>query len=353
MIYYLQALAQALQDLERGVEMSATAKDVAAMAGVSVSTVSRVLNDKPGISAETRRRVLEAVEELHYVPDVAARGLATARMRNIGFVIHRIPPHLEADFSTRIMRGVEEELTHHGYHTILVALNPNDSPSAMNLVREGRVDGLILVGPRFSPRAVHELRAADLPLVLVDNALNETKIDCILCDNHDSAHEAARHLIGHGHSKIVFLCGPREWLSNCRRCAGYQQAVQEAGLEPRIIDMPDTTLDTGYEGAQQALELYPDLTAICAVNDATAIGAIRALRKAGRRAPGDVSITGFDDINWAQLNEPPLTTVHIPLTEMGRFAAKRLVELIEGRHQVPARISLATKLVIRQSCGCS
>lgn len=332
--------------------MAVTAKDVAARAGVSVSTVSRVLNDKPGISVETRQRVLEAVDELHYVPDGAARGLATARMHTVGFVVFKTPPRLNADYSTRIMRGVEEELTQHAYHTILVALNPGDSVSSRNIVREGRADGLILVGPRFSPRAIHELGSAGFPLVLVDNALNETKIDCVLCDNYDGAYKAAKHLIGHGHSKIVFLCGPKTWLSNCRRCKGYQQAVKEAGLEPRIIDMPDTTPDTGYEGMLQALERYPDLTALCAVNDATAIGAIRALRKAGRHVPQDVSVSGFDDINWAHLNDPPLTTVHIFLEEMGHFAASRLIELIEGKHQVPTRVSLATELVIRQSCGC-
>lgn len=333
--------------------MPATAKDVAARAGVSISTVSRVLNDKPGVSAETRRRVLEAVKELQYVPDVAARGLATARMQNVGFVIYKLPSRLEADFSTRIMRGVEEELTNRGYHTILVALDSADSPSNMKIVRESRVDGLILVGPQFSPRSVLELKSAGFPLVLVDNALNETKIDSILCDDADGAYEAAKHLVEHGHSTIVFLCGPAEWVSNRRRCAGFGQAMEEAGLERRVIHMSDTTLDTGYEALQQAIKAYPGLTAICAVNDATAIGAVRALKEAGRGVPEDVAVTGFDDIYWAELNDPPLTTVHIFLEEMGHFAARRLVELIEKEHQVPTRTSVTTRLVIRESCGCS
>jgi len=332
--------------------MAVTASDVAARAGVSVSTVSRVLNDKPGISIETRRRVLEVVKELHYVADVAARGLATAHMQNVGFVMYRMPARLSADFSSRIMQGVEEKLTHHGYHTILAALNSTDSLSKLKIVRENRVDGLILNGPRFSPRSILELKSIGLPTVLVDNTLNETKIDNILCDDEDGAYEAAKHLIEHGHSGIVFFCGPAEWVSNRERCAGYRRALREAGLEPRVLYMPDTTIDTGYEVVAQALEAYPDLTAICAVNDATAIGAIRALKEAGRRVPSDVAITGFDDINWAEFNEPPLTTVHIFLEEMGRFAAQRLIELIEGEYQVPTTTSLATRLVIRQSCGC-
>ncbi len=332
--------------------MPATIRDVAARAGVSVATVSRVLNDKPGASAETRRRVLKVVKDLHYVPDIAARGLATSRMQNVGFVMYKMPPRLSADYTSRILQSVEEELTRHGYHTILVALEPMTSLFNLKIIRESRVDGLILIGPRFPPRSILELESAGFPIVLVDNTLNETRIDSILWDNRGGAYEAAKHLIEHDRSRIVFLRGPAEWVSNRERCAGYQQAMSEAGLELWLVPMSDTTIDTGYEAVGQALEMYPDLTAICAVNDAVAIGAIRALKEAGRQVPDDVAITGFDDVSWAALNEPPLTTVHIYLEEVGRSAVQRLVDLIEGSSQVPMKTSLATKLVIRQSCGC-
>ena len=333
--------------------MPTTAKDVAAKAGVSVSTVSRVLNDRPGVGDETRQRVLEVIEELQYVPDVAARGLATTRMQNVGFVFFKMPPHLSADFSTRLMRGVEEELTRHGYHTVLATLSIADSPSDTKIVRESRVDGLILVGPRFTPRSILELKGAGFPVVLIDHALNETKVDTVLCDNEEGAYEATKHLIEHGHSRIVFFCGPVEWVSSRERCTGFSRAMADVGLEPRVVYMPDTTLDTGYEALNQALEMYPDLTAICAVNDATAVGAIRALKEVGRKVPDDVALTGFDDIYWAELNDPPLTTVRLFLEEMGHVAAKRMIELIEGECQVPMRASLATELIVRQSCGCS
>lgn len=334
------------------IEMPVTASDVAARAGISVSTVSRVLNDKPGISAETRRRVLEVAKELNYVPNVAAKGLATASMHNVGFVLYKTHLHLRADFSNRIMRGVEEELACHGYHIIVVSFNSTDHLSDLKIVREGRVDGLVLIGARFSPRSIVELKSAGFPIVLVDNTLKETKIDSILCDNEDGAYEAAKHVIEHGHSKIVFFCGPTEWVSNRQRCTGYQRAMREADLEPQILYMPDTTIETGYEAVGRALEEYPDLTAICAVNDATAIGAIRVLKEAGRRVPDDVAVTGFDDIAWASLSDPSLTTVRIFLEEMGHFAARRLVELVEGENRIPTTTSLATELVIRQSCGC-
>jgi DNA-binding LacI/PurR family transcriptional regulator len=296
--------------------------------------------------------VLEVAKELNYVPNVAARGLATAYSHNVGFVLYRTPPHLQADFSNRIMRGVEEELARHGYHIIVASLSSTDNLSDLKIVREGRVDGLVLIGAKFSPRSIIELKNADFPVVLVDNTLRETQIDSILCNNKDGAYEVAKHMIEHGHSKIVFFCGPAEWVSNRQRCTGYQRALREADLEPLIQYMPDTTIDTGYEAVGRALEEYPDLTAICAVNDATAIGAIRALKEDGRRVPDDVAVTGFDDIAWAGLSDPPLTTVRIFLGEMGHFAARRLVELVEGKNRVPAITSLATELVIRQSCGC-
>jgi LacI family transcriptional regulator len=250
------------------------------------------------------------------------------------------------------MRGVEEELARHGYHIIVASLSSTDNLSDLKIVREGRVDGLVLIGAKFSPRSIIELKNADFPVVLVDNTLRETQIDSILCNNKDGAYEVAKHMIEHGHSKIVFFCGPAEWVSNRQRCTGYQRALREADLEPLIQYMPDTTIDTGYEAVGRALEEYPDLTAICAVNDATAIGAIRALKEDGRRVPDDVAVTGFDDIAWAGLSDPPLTTVRIFLGEMGHFAARRLVELVEGKNRVPAITSLATELVIRQSCGC-
>jgi LacI family transcriptional regulator len=332
--------------------MSATAKEVAERAGVSISTVSRTLNDKPGISAQTRQRVLEAARELRYVPHAAARGLATVRMHNVGFVYRRLPPRLEADFYTRIMSGVEEELGHRGYHTILAALDLPESPCDLRVILDSRVDGLILVGPQFSPRSICELKSAGLPVVLVDHTLNETPVDSILCDNSDGAYRATRHLIEHRHKDVVLLCGPEAWVSMRERRAGYQRAMAEAGLEPRIAHMRASTLDTGYEAMRQVLRINPCPTAVCAANDATAIGAIRALRGAGRRVPEDVAVTGFDDICWAGLNDPPLTTVRIFLEEMGRFAAQRLVELIEGRHPVPIVVSFTTELVIRRSCGC-
>lgn len=339
--------------------MPTTIKDVAARAGVSPATVSRVLNDRPGISPQTRARVLQAAQELNYTPSVAARSLATARTYNIGYVGYKYgagpPTDLRSSNATPgILEGIDEELTRRGYHLLTTYVDKEmvrglDVP---NMVRQGRVDGLILNGPAIRPRFILHLRNMGLPVVLVDNLLNETAIDCVLCDNEGGAYQATKHLLEHNHERIVFLSGPADWLSSRERAVGYRRALQEAGLEPRVVFMPSTTVDTGRDGILTALEEYPDLTAVMAVNDATAVGAIQACQQAGRAVPDEIAVVGFDDEPWAQLHIPSLTTVRICWYEIGIQAARRVVDLIERDNQVPIQMRLAVELVIRQSCGC-
>ena len=339
--------------------MPTTIKDVAAKVGVSTSTVSRVLNDRPGISPQTRERVLQAAQELNYSPSVAARSLATARTCSVGYISYKYGYVLPADLrpsnaTPGTLEGIDEALTRHGYHLLTTwvdqeAVRGLDVP---NMVREGRVDGLILNGPAFSPRFILQLQSMGFPIVLVDNLLNETAIDCVLCDNENGAYQAVKHLIEHGHEHIVFLSGPADWLSSHERTVGYRRALHEAGLESHVVFMPNTIVDTGRQAMCTALEGYPDLTAVTAVNDATAVGAIQACQQAGRVVPDDVAIVGFDDGPWAQAHTPPLTTVRICWHEIGIQAARRVVDLIERDNEVPIQMRLAVELIIRQSCGC-
>ncbi len=339
--------------------MPTTIKDVAAKVGVSPSTVSRVLNDRPGISPQTRERVLQAAQELNYSPSIAARSLATARTYNVGCVGYKYGSTLPAglrlnNVASGTLEGIDEELSRHGYHMLTTYVDKETvrSLNVPNMIRQRRVDGLILNGPAFSPRFILQLRNLGLPIVLVDNLLNETAIDCVLCDNEKGAFQAVKHLIEHGHERIVFLSGPADWLSSRERAAGYRRALHEAGLEPHIVFMSNTIPDTGRQAMLTALEEYPDLTAIVAVNDATAVGAIHACQQAGCAIPDEVAVIGFDDEPWAQMHIPPLTTVRIHWHEIGIQAARRIVDLIERDSQVPLQMRLAVQLVIRQSCGC-
>jgi len=339
--------------------MATTIKDIAKKAGVSPSTVSRVLNDRPGISPQTRERVLRAAQELHYAPSMAARSLATTRTHNIGYIGYKygfvLPADLRLNSATPgILEGIDEELTRQGYHMIITYMDKEavrrlEMPS---MVPQGRVDGIILNGPAFTPRFILQLRNKGLPIVLVDNLLNETAIDCVLCDNEGGAYQVTRHLIEHGHERILFLSGPADWLSSREREAGYRRALHEAGLEPHIVFMPNTVVDTGRQAMLTVLEERPDLTAVVAVNDATAIGAIQACQQTGHIVPDEIAVVGFDDMPWAQIHTPSLTTVRICWYEIGVQAGRRIVDLIERDNPTPIQMRLAVRLVIRQSCGC-
>jgi LacI family transcriptional regulator len=334
--------------------MSPTLKDVADKAGVSTSTVSRVLNDLPGISTPTRVRVLEAARELGYSANMSARGLATARTYNIGVVSYQRPPHLMADMVPGSNTGIEEGLRQSGYHmlTAHVSKGMMRRNEILPMVRERRVDGLILIGPAIDRRYILQLHSTGTPIVLFDNMLEETDLDCVLSDNERGAYEVTRHLLTvRRHRCTVFLSGPTHWHSSRERYAGYVRAVSEAGLEPHRVVMPDTTIETGEEAMRPALEAIPDLTAVVGVNDATAWGAGRACKEAGLTVPDDIAIVGYDDVGWARLHEPPLTTVRMNTQEMGFQAARRLIELIERGPSPPLRIRVGTEVIVRGSCG--
>jgi LacI family transcriptional regulator len=340
--------------------MTTTIKDVAAQAGVSPSTVSRVLNDRPGISPPTRERVRKAAQELNYFPSAAARSLATARMYNVGYIGYKYKSSSPVDLrpsnvTAGTLEGVDEELTRHGYHllTTYASKETVKSLDVPNMVRQSRVDGLILNGPAFSSRYILQLQNMGLPIVLVDNLLTETIIDSVLCDNESGAYQAVKHLIeAHSHERIVFLSGPADWLSSRERATGYRRAMHAAGLEPHVVFMPKTTVNTGRQAMLTALEECPDLSAIMAVNDATVVGAIQICQQAGRAVPDEIAVVGFDDDPWSQVHTPALTTVRICWHDIGIQAARRIVELIERDNQVPIRMRLAVELIIRQSCGC-
>jgi len=338
--------------------MPARIGDIARRLGVSTASVSRALNDRPGVSEDLRQRILAAAQELDFAPNMAARGLATQRTQTIGLVLGKKETPVDADpFYPLITQGAEACLAQQGYHLILTTVDGTQaaSASAFKLVREQRVDGLILAGPDISPAFIIALRQSGLPCVLVDNCLQETPIDCVVSDDQAGAAAAVEHLVQHGHRQILCLSGPQEWASSRERSQGYRLAMQRAGLaeQARVLHAPGTTIDTGQALLRQALDegLHP--TAVFAINDSMAIGAMRAAQAAGLRVPEDLALIGFDDISWAELATPPLTTVHIYKEEMGSLAARRLLDLLGRSDSVPVRSIVGTRLVVRRSCGCT
>ncbi|MFV1857968.1 MAG: LacI family DNA-binding transcriptional regulator [Anaerolineales bacterium] len=334
-----------------------TLQEIADRVGVSVATVSRALNDKPGVGADTRQRIIDAAQAVEYFPNLAARSLATSRTQSVLFIIHRRRFLAGEDpFYPYIMQGLEQALTSEGYAVMPVTLSASQlegSLASIPAIQQRRPAAIVLAGPDISSPFIVAASASGLPTILVDNASRETSILAVLPGNEEGCKRATMHLIeAHNHSDIALLRGPPDWVSSEERTDGYLAAMKAAGMEPSIMAADDTTIETGQETTRHVLEARPDTTAIVAINDAMAIGALRAARQMGREVPKDLAITGFDDIAWAAYSDPPLTTVKVPTIEMGRLAGRLLIDRMAGSLTEISRTRVDTRLIIRESCGC-
>jgi DNA-binding LacI/PurR family transcriptional regulator len=336
--------------------MPATLSDVARLAGVSQATASRVLNDRRYVSAAARARVESAARQLDYFPNRAARDLSTARTSTVAFLAHhsQYPAGGEGTFGGRVLQGATRALHDAGFDLIYSVL---DDQAVRGLARHpslraSRSAGLMLLGPAIPPEALVELLGTGRPMVLVDNRVDGLAVDAVMADNQPAADALTEHLIrAHSARRLVCLGGPAHWPSTAERVAGCRLAAGRAGVQPTVIHAAETTIRDGAAAAFRLLDDPPD--AVVAVTDAMAIGAMHRLAALPReRRP---AVVGFDDIAWAQLTDPPLTTVAIDAELMGATAARRLLAAIQaggelGREPMVERIPGSLRL--RASCGC-
>lgn len=333
-----------------------TILDIAESLNISPASVSRALNGKPGVSAQMRARILDEATRRNFVPHGAARSLATTQTRNVGFALYqgsRANDQFYNSFYGQIMIGVEQELQRHGFHLLLATLDDEQMtrPEQWSIVRGRHVDGIILAGPFISAQFILSMYTHGTPIVLVDNVISGVAIDAVVCDDQAAAYQAAEHLLGHGHNRIVVLAGPKEWYTNRERCAGFCAAICAAGLDlPPILHAEATTYETGYHLMQQALGYQPE--AILAINDVMAMGAIDAARAAGLDVPYQLAVLGFDDIEAARRFAVPLTTVHLPKKTIGRVAARQLLHRIREPDAPRQRTLVTATPIVRRSCGC-
>lgn len=334
--------------------MAVTLSDVARRAGVSEATASRVLNGRRYVAATTRLLVQEAARDLDYIPNRAARDLSMARTATVALLVHhaQYPAHGEGTFSSRVVDGVSRALRHAGYDLLYVPVDDAAIPRVAGLaaVRPGRSDGVIVLGPAFPRFALAALAATERPLVAIDARLPGS--DVVLAANRPAMVDLTRHLVEHhGYARLACLAGPAGWPSTAERIAGIRAVARQAGVEVLVLHARETTMRDGAEIAARLLDDWPD--AILAVNDAMAIGALHRLRAVDtERRP---AVTGFDDIAWAQLTDPPLTTVAVDATAMGAEAARLLIDRIGSpdHHSLPAReVRVPATLRLRRSCGC-
>ncbi len=329
--------------------MTATIVDVARQAGVSIATVSRVIHRSPLVSGATQARVEQAMAALNYTPNAVARGLVTRRTQAIGLVI----TSMADPFFPPIVDGVERMALDHGY-SVLLCTSHNDPArelAVVRLLRERRVDAIIVASSRVGSLYQDHLQEIRAPLVLVNNEQNGSYAYSVGTDDVAGGRLAASYLLKLGHRGIGFIHGLLVKQSTQDRYQGYAVELRAYGLEPNpeLVTAGDGQAEGGQRAALELLQRQPRPTALVCFNDLTAIGALRAARSLGLPVPGQLSIIGYDDIALAAYAEPPLTTIAQQTHELGRQAMRLALDLLDGKQASSA--ILPPMLVERQTCA--
>lgn len=327
-----------------------TLRDVARVAGVNVSTVSRALNNCPGVSAMVRDRVLAAARSLNYRPNLVARDLVTGRSNSIGLLISDICNPFMAEFA----RAVQQTAGSHGYDILLgnSALDPARQLQCLMALVDKRVAGVIMnsVAP-LHPEDREALAATGLPIVLLSRSPRGFPFSSVRCDNYRGGWLAATYLLSLGHLKIAHLTSSSHHPNLQERWNGFAAAVQQQlGEKPLLLRGPHD-FDGGYQMGHRLVREHPEVTAVFACNDFVALGTAKAFHEAGWRVPGDISLIGFDNVSLATATWPPLTTISQPVAEIGRAAVEIVVRQRVSKQRVPEHRMFDVSLVRRESCG--
>ncbi len=328
---------------------SPTSHDVAKQAGVSVATVSRVLNDAPHVSPAVRRQVLRAIRKLNYQPNRTAQRLRAKQSKVLGLIISDI----QNPFFTAVVRGIEDVAHQAGYS--LVLCNSDEDPDKeklyINVMRAEAVAGVILASASEAKPHASDLLAQNIPVVAIDRQIKSRRIDSVLAANEQGACDAVTHLINLGHTCIGYVGLPLTRTPGIERLKGYERALREHKL-PVVrarIRIANAKQLGGHDSALDLLVQQPCITALFVANNLMTLGALNAIRERGLEIPRDISVVGFDDVPWATLLQPPLTTIAQPTYELGQKAAARLLERLKNPEQPVVHTHLGTTLIVRGS----
>ena len=329
--------------------VSVTIKDIARVAGVSHSTVSRALSDSPLISSETKARIRRLADEMGYSPSALGRGLVTRRSGTIGLVVTTITD----PFIGEVVQGIEETALSCQYNTILCNSNsePERELKTVRALREKRVDAIIVTSSRVGSLYLAHLRGAGVPIVLINNQAAGDYIHSVIIDDLHGGELAGRYLASLGHRRIAYIAGPIWARASGIRLQGCRRALAEVGADipPELVLFGNGRPDGGVQAANELLHRGLPVTAIFCYNDMTAVGVLTALHRAGLRVPEDVSVIGYDDVAIAAHLFPPLTTVAQPKYALGQRAMEMALALINGEPGV-RDVVLPPALVERESC---
>ena len=335
-------------DGSRRVARQTSIKDIARLAHVSHSTVSRALQNSPLVNPRTAENIRKIAAQAGYHASAVARGLVTRRSRTIGLVVTTA-----ADpFTSEVFSGIEQEAHDRGY-CVFLAESKADPESEKNVVQtfaERRVDGIIITSSRVGALYPPLLSEMMVPIVLVNNQHPGSFVHSVMIRNQEGGRAAASHLIELGHRRIAYLGDQTGYQSEAERCAGYREALEAAGIEfiPELVVQGDGKPEGGVYTMDQVLALPHPPTAVCCYNDMTALGAMRSICLHGLRVPEDISVVGFDDLFFASYTQPPLTTIRQPMQRMGQLAMESLFKLMSGDTS-EIRIKVDAELIVRES----
>jgi len=327
-------------------------QEIAAKAGVSLATVSRTIHSPHLVKTETREQILKVMSKYHYVYNVTASDFSKRKSSVIGVII----PTTKGAIFSNSTQVIQEKAQEKGFSLIIgnTGYEGDVESTLLRQFQERRLAGIILTGFAIGQEsAVKEVVRGGIPSVVIWETLEDNVLSFVGFNNFTAAYSMTEYLIHLKHRRIGLILGPYTRVRRAkRRLEGYQAALTDHGLrvDPNLIIERHPTLQEGKEAMQQLLSMRQPPTAVFAASDMLALGALAAAREKGFRVPEDVSVAGFDDIDFAAFSAPPLTTVRVPAREMGEKAVSVLLDMIEGRDKNPRRVTLPTEIVVRQSC---
>ena len=326
--------------------MKVTIRQIAKQLGVHHTTVSRALRNSPRISENMRQRIKSLAIKLGYRPNLVASGLSTRKTFNVGLIVADI----STTFFSQVARGVEDTMRRAGYNVFICNTDDKIEDEKFHwdaLISRG-VDGIIISPANLKPRYLQKLLGAGVPIVFIDRCLPSLRASYVITDHFSGGYQMTKYLLSLGHRRIAYVRGEVEM----GRFYGYRQALKEYGIpvDNSLTPVCDFTIEGGKKAAKKLVRMEHPPTAIFCVNDPVALGAMKAIREHGFRIPEDISLAGFDNADFAEFLQPPLTTVHQSKYELGEEAAKILLQEMNGKLREPKKIEIKPVLVIRDSC---
>jgi LacI family transcriptional regulator len=333
------------------ITVTVTLAEIARVAEVSISTVSRALANKNyPLNEETRQRILKLAEEMGYQPNLVARSLRKSNSHLVGIIVDRI----QNPFSAATVQGIQDGLRDAGYSVSIAYSNrdQNLAIEAINSFYSRQVDGIVIINSWLHTFNDPILAMQDRPFAFVNRVFNTCMQNCVGPGDRNGAQQATQHLVDLGHRRIAYINGTEDWLEAQNRYSGYQDVFLKNNMptDKALVRQGDWGVNSGYRAASELMALAERPTAIFSANDIMALGAIYAIQDAGLRIPEDVAIVGYDDRDFAAWIRPALTTIRMPAFEMGQAAARLLLQQIAGEEPEDAT-QIPGKLIIRESCG--